>query len=371
MPDEKRILIIDDEPLMVNSLADLLNYGDYIIDRAYSGKDGIEHIKTAHYSLVITDLRMKDISGFDVIDYIKSHSPTTVIIIITGHASTESAIQALQLGAFDYVTKPFDFDLIRNAVEKAFDKIEAENLRDEMIHMITHDIKIPLTSIIGFAGLIFDRQTGDMTTGAHHYVSSINANAQKILSLIDNFLASCKIKTGKLAIYESDVNVDILVKDLVEIMMYAIEKRNISLKTEIQHDLPVISGDNNLLFRAFGNILNNAVKYTPDDGRIEIRVRSVSAENSPLWKPSLEFSVSNTGPGIPADELSDVFDRYQRCSSSIMGNKNGKSVRGIEGSGLGLFVVKHVVQAHKGVVSVDSIAGQITTFSIHLPLKQE
>lgn len=371
MPDEKRILIIDDEALMVNSLADLLNYGDYIIDRAYSGNDGIEHLKSAYYSLVITDLRMKDISGFEVIDYIKAHSPTTVIIIITGHASTESAIQALQLGAFDYVTKPFDFDLIRNAVEKAFEKIEAESLRDEMIHMITHDIKIPLTSIIGFAGLIFDRQTGDMNTGAHHYVSSINANAQKILSLIDNFLASCKIKAGKLAICEGDVNIGLLVKDLVEILMYAMEKRSISLETEIQKDLPLIVGDDNLLFRAFGNILNNAVKYTPDDGRIEIRVRAVSAEKSPLWKPSLEFAVTNTGPGIPSEELPNVFDRYQRCSSSVMERKNGKGVRGIEGSGLGLFVVKHIVQAHNGVVSVESIPDETTTFTIYLPLKQE
>jgi len=356
---ERNILVIDDERRMTDSLADLLSYGNYNVDKAYSGADGIEKIKSKNYHVVLTDLRMSGVSGFDVIDYINTHSPQTVIIIITGHPTTESAIQAIQAGAFDYVTKPFDFEMVRNSVEKAFMKLEADRLREEVIHMIAHDIKIPLTSIIGCVGLIYDRKTGEISTNAKGYVNTINYNGQKILSLIDNFLTSCEIKEGKLVICEGEVRINILVDDLLSIMRPILEKQGIALHVSLQPDLPLVTGDENLLFRAIGNVLNNAVKYTPDGGEIEVKTVSISADVSPLGKPSVELVVRNTGPGILPQELPGVFDRFQRASHA------GR----VEGSGVGLYVVRHVVSAHKGHVTAESIPGQFTTLTIYLPIE--
>lgn len=344
---------------MTDSLADLLSYGSYNVEKAYSGAEGIEKIKLKNYHVVLTDLRMPDVSGFDVIDYINTHSPQTIIIIITGHPTTESAIQAIQAGAFDYVTKPFDFEMVRNSIEKAFMKVEADRLREEMNYMITHDIKIPLTSIIGCVGIIYDRKTGEISTNAKGYVSTINYNGQKILSLIDNFLTSCKIKEGKLAICEGEVRINILVDDILSIMRPILEKQGIALHVSLQPDLPQVTGDENLLFRAIGNVLNNAAKYTPDGGEIEVKTMSISAEVSPLGKPSLGLVVRNTGPGIPPQELPGIFDRFQRACH----------VGRIEGSGLGLYVVRHVVSAHRGLVTAESIPDQSTTFTIYLPLE--
>ncbi|MCX7000703.1 MAG: response regulator, partial [Candidatus Sumerlaeota bacterium] len=311
---------------MTDSLADLLSYGSYNVEKAYSGAEGIEKIKLKNYHVVLTDLRMPDVSGFDVIDHINTHSPQTIIIIITGHPTTESAIQAIQAGAFDYVTKPFDFEMVRNSIEKAFMKVEADRLREEMIHMITHDLKIPLTSIIGCVGMIYDRKTGEISPNAKGYVSTINYNGQKILSLIDNFLTSCKIKEGKLAICKGEVGINILVDDILSIMRPILEKQGIALHVSLQPDTPQVTGDENLLFRAIGNVLNNAAKYTPDGGEIEVKTMSISAEDSPLEKPSLGLVVRNTGPGIPPQELPGIFDRFQRACH----------VGRIEGSGLGL-----------------------------------
>jgi signal transduction histidine kinase len=358
--EEKKILVVDDEKRMADSLQELLSNYDYIVDVAYSGSEAVEKLKRDKFHIVITDIRMADIDGFDVMDYISAHTPNTLMIVITAHASTESAIEALHFKAFDYITKPFDFDSLRNTVEKAFVKIEADMLREEMISMITHDIKLPLTSIIGFSNLIYNRETGRVSPKVREYANSIYLNSQKLLSLLDNFLTSCNINAGRLTVCESEVNINFLLEDLLSIVELAIENRSIRLEKSVQEDLPPVTGDENLLFRALGNVLNNAVKYTPDEGTIKVRTGVVAPAESPLHTGSLKVVVINSGPGIPRNELLGIFDRYKRS----------QTIKGIEGSGLGLYVLKNIIEVHKGTVTVESILHSLTTFTIFLPLPE-
>lgn len=361
MLEEKRILIIDDEIRMADSLKTLLtNYG-YKVAVAYNGEEGIECLKQNDYHLVITDLRMGEIDGLDIMKYVENNLPKTYMIIITGHASTESAIEALHRQAFDYITKPFDFDLLKSSVEKAFIKIESMLMKDEMIYMLTHDIKIPLTSIIGYASIIFDKNTGKLNERAKHYVETICVNSQKILSLIDNFLTSCKIEAGKLVLCGNDIDVNFLFKELLNIFVLEASKNGIKLEYDIPECLPTIYADENLIYRAFANILSNAIKYTPKNGLIKVKVEKVDAAESHLEKDTLLFNVSNTGGGIAQEDLPYIFDKYKRA----------KNIRGIEGSGLGLYVVKFIIEAHCGKVDVASIPNEVTTFSIYLPLKPD
>ena len=358
MAEEKKILVIDDEKRMADSLQELLSNYDYTVEVAYSGKEAIGKLKKEHYHLAITDLRMVELDGFDVMDYIVNHSSDTLTIVITAHASTESAIEALHYKAFDYITKPFDFELLKASVEKAFLKIESENLREEMIHMITHDIKLPLTSIIGFANMVFDKKTGEVHPKAAEFSNAIYLNSQKLLSLIDNYLTSCKINAGRLSICETEVNISPILEDLVDIIRLGAEKQQISLDVNLEEDIPAIKGDENLLFRAIGNVLYNAMKYTPDKGSVSLKTGQAPAMESPLHASSLYISVSNSGPGIPREELSGIFDRYERS----------ETMKGIEGSGLGLYVLKNIIKAHNGTVTVDSVPHTLTTFTIYLPL---
>jgi len=356
--DVKRILVIDDEKRMADSLQELLSGYDYTVDVAYSGAEGIEKLKKTRYHVAITDLRMAEVNGLDVIQHINSYTPDTLTIIITAHASTESAIEALHYKAFDYITKPFDFDLLKASVEKAFMKIEADKLREEMISMITHDIKLPLTSIIGFSNMIIEMEQGEISPKIREYVNTIFLNSQKLLSLIDNFLTTCNINVGRLTISEAEVAVNPVLEDLLTIVKLATEKKDIRLDVNLGENLPSILGDENLLFRALGNVLNNAMKYTPDGGSITVLTGAVKAIDSPLHCPSLKITVTNTGPGIPRNELDAIFERYKRS----------KTIKGIEGIGLGLYVLKHIIEAHKGTVTVDSIPNSHTTFAVYLPL---
>lgn len=361
MLEEKKILIIDDEKRMADSLNKLLaNYG-YKVSVAYSGEEGIQKLKEDIFHLVITDLRMGEIDGLDIMKYIASNLPNTYMIIITGHASTESAIEALHRKAFDYITKPFDFDLLKSSVEKAFLRLESEIMKEEMIYMLTHDIKIPLTSIIGYASIIFDKKSGSLNERSRHYVDTICINSQKILSLIDNYLTSCKIEAGKLLLNKADIDLNSMMEELLNIFKLEAGKNEIRLESDIPENLPIFYADENLIYRAFANLLSNAIKYTPKTGNIMIKVDVLEALDSPLERETLLFNVSNTGEGIATEDIPYIFDKYKRS----------QNIRGIEGSGLGLYVVKMIIEAHGGSVDVASIANEFTTFSIYLPLRIE
>ena len=354
---QRSILVIDDEVRMLETLSSLLTNAGYKVETAASGKEAQQKLDEKDFPVVITDLRMNDMDGFDIIRSV-GESRIIAFIIITGHASTESAIQAVHHKVFDYIAKPFDFEVLRKTVERAFASVEAQRFKEDMISMITHDIKIPLSSIIGYASLIFDKTTGQLNPRAREFVQTIHCNSLKILSLVDNFLTSCKIEGGKLTIFPRKVNINFLLEDLLCVLQPDIERKQLSVDVQLANGLPEISGDENLLFRAISNIVSNACKFTPVGGKIIVTTKVTPAEQSPLGRESLVIEISNTGPGISAEELPGIFEKYRR----------GMDHGSIEGSGLGLYIARYVIQAHKGTILARSVPNELTTFTIFLPI---
>lgn len=353
----RRVLVVDDEKRMAESLRTLLNSCGYDVDVAFSGREALEKLQSRDYPVVVTDLKMDDLDGFEIMRA-SGESRHVAFILITGHASTESAIEAVHHKAFDYLPKPFEFDNLRRTVERAFAAVEAERLRDDLISMITHDIKIPLSSIIGYASLIFDKNSGQINPRAKEFVQTIYSNALKILSLIDNFLTSCKIERGKLSLFPRQVNVNFIVEDLVSVFQADAERKNLRVELELDVNLPPIEADENLLYRAISNIVSNAYKFTPVGGMIRIATRFVPSAESPLAEDGIKIEVANSGPGIPEEDLEGIFEKFRR--SHVHG--------GIEGTGLGLYIASNVVNAHKGRIEVTSRPNELTTFRIFLPM---
>lgn len=356
----KEILVIDDEVRMADSLKTLLEDCGYSVDVAYSGEQALDIIRQKQPDLVITDIKMSEVDGYDVMRFIRENYPQTYIIVITGHGNLESAIEAIHHKAFDYITKPFDFETLRLSVERAFNQLEAERFREDMISMLTHDIRVPLQSIIGYASEIINRRTGEFHPRAKEFVRNICIYSQRVLGLVDNFLTSCKIEAGKLFLCETQFDVNYFIQDIVNILELLAEKKNIKIETELLPESVVLSGDESLLFRALSNVIYNAIKFSPEGETVKISCRCLTKEESPIDEESIEIAVSNRGPGIPESEIPTIFERYTRA----------KNLRTIEGSGLGLFVVKSVVEAHHGKVFIESKPHEITTFRIILPLKQ-
>ncbi len=355
---ERTILVIDDEKRLAESLAALLREEGYRVDSAVGGPDGIEKLKTNTYRLVITDLRMPEIDGFQIMDYIASNLPDTAMIVITGHASTQSAIEAIHQRVADYLTKPFEFDYLIASIEKVFAQIEREELRQDMMRMISHDIKVPLNCIMGFAQFIVDRETGEISPQAPDFVEKIVLNSQRILGLLDNYLTHARAAAGKLEIVSQPVVVQETISEAAGLMEAEFHRKGIALEVEIDDQIHPFDCDEHLLSRAVSNLISNAAKYTPEYGEVWIRLKK---EEHPKAGEVVVIEVENSGPGIAPEDVPTVFAKYRRTSSA----------KGTAGSGLGLYVVEQVARAHGGWAECQSVENDLTTFRIVLPMKRE
>jgi signal transduction histidine kinase len=348
---KRRILVIDDEPRLAESLADLLREEGYEVDAAVGGIKGIECLTAKEYEVVITDLRMPEVDGFQVMDHVARSCPDTALIVITGHASTESAIAAIHQRVADYITKPFEFDYLIASIEKVFAQIEADQLRRDMIRMITHDIKVPLNSIMGFAQFVTDPATGKASERAPEFAEKIIRNSQRILGLLDNYLTQARVEGGKLEIAPHPMDLAGTLEEAARMVAGEFRRKDIAFEWELGTLHRPFEGDEPLLFRAVSNLLNNACKYTPRGGTARLTL----AEDPAAGR--VHIVVENSGEGIPAEEIANLFDKYTRSKTS----------RGIEGSGLGLFVVHHVALAHGGRATCTSDPGTCTRFILDLP----
>ena len=357
--DEKKILIIDNEQRMADSLASLLVETGYQARTAYGGVEAIELLGNESFHVVVTDLRMQDIDGLDVIRFVHDNHPRTLLIVITGHATTESAIEAVHYQVFDYLRKPFDFDLFRMAIEKAFQKIETDQLREDTAAMITHDIKIPLTSIIGFASLMYDREEQQIHPQAGDFAETIYANGQKILELIENYLTTCKIEAGTFKVQWTRVNLHRMFDDVIETQQVEALRRGRELAVKIIDIPEAIYLDEVMTYRALSNLINNGIKYSSGAGQIEIKAQMIMGQDSPLGIDSVHIEVINDTNVVLPEESDEIFDRFERGAGTFSS---------IEGSGIGLYVVKAVAQAHQGRTGAGMLADGRVCFSIILPL---
>ncbi len=348
----RQILVIDDEERLARSLTELLREEGYEVDAAVGGEEGLRLLRQKSYHLVITDLRMPGVDGLEVMDFVSHHLPGAAVIVITGHATTHSAIEAIHNRVADYITKPFELDMLIASIEKVFAQAEVEQLRQDMVRMITHDIKVPLNSILGFASFIVDRKTGEVSGQAKDYCDKIIRNCQRIVGLLDNYLAQARAESGKLEIMEQPLQIATVIEEALRVVGPEFERRHIAVECNVQPLGRMIAGDEHLLFRAISNLLSNAAKYSNEQGEVRIKL----AEEATMAAVIIE----NTGPGIPPAEVPLVFQRYRRSSSS----------RGIEGSGLGLFVVDQVARAHGGAATCECTDDGWTRFTLRLPLTE-
>lgn len=290
-----------------------------------------------------------------------ANSPrNTAIIAVTNCAACESAILSLRAGARDYMVWPGSREEMCFMLKRVFQEVEHARFREDMLCMLTHDLKIPLSSILGYSSLIYDKGTGDLNPRAQDFIKIINASGLKILSLIDNFLTTNKIDSGKLHLCLDDVDLGLFLQDLASTFQAEVDRHHLTLKLDMEHDLPLVEADEGLLFRAVGNLLSNACKFSPEGTDVQISARKTTLTNDEASSvPGVAISVSNEGPGLDEDEIPEIFERFRR----------GHAQGSIEGSGLGAYVVKSITEAHSGKVYVESVANGLTTFSICLPLK--
>lgn len=246
---------------------------------------------------------------------------------------------------------------------------ELDQMKSSFLAMVSHELKTPLTSVIGYSEMLIDGVAGELNAEQQRYLGTIKDKGENLLDLIGSLLDLSRIESGAMELSLSDVSIDRVVDDAVSSVVPQASKKRIELTHLVEGDLPVLKADRDKLRQILINLLGNAVKFTPDSGRVQIRVdrwRGPRQDPDPTDRfgpPDEDFlraQVIDDGIGIPPEKLEKIFESFYQVDSSI--------TREYGGTGLGLAITKKLVEAHKGEIRVDSQPGQGTRFTILLPV---
>jgi signal transduction histidine kinase/CHASE3 domain sensor protein len=228
---------------------------------------------------------------------------------------------------------------------------QAERMKDEFFALVSHELRTPLTSIIGYLELVLDDDVGALHPEHRRHLGVVERNASRLLRLVGDLLFVAQIEAGKLSLDPGLVDLGQLVREAVEAGRPRAEEASIALEADVD-PVPTCPGDADRIGQVLDNLIVNALKFTAEEGRVTVSLR--------ISESSAVLEVIDTGLGIPAAEQEHLFDRFFRASSA--------TVRAIPGVGLGLTIVKAIVEAHDGRVSVQSEEGVGTSFRVDLPL---
>jgi signal transduction histidine kinase len=230
--------------------------------------------------------------------------------------------------------------------------LELDGLKDEFVALVSHELRTPLTSIRGYLELVLDGEAGDVTDEQREFLGIVERNANRLLDLVGDLLFLAQIEAGKLSLEVGAVDLAAVAAESVETARPLAEDKEIML-TLATSSLPLLAGDGARLTQLLDNLVSNAIKFTPESGRVDVRASS-SRGNAIL-------EVRDTGMGIPAEEQEHVFERFFRTSRA--------TEQAIQGTGLGLAISKAIVHAHGGRITLASSEGEGATFHVTLPIR--
>lgn len=366
-----RILVVDDVPANVRLLAGILKIAGHEVETAPGGAEALERLAVANTplpDLVLLDVMMPGMDGFEVCRRIKASTPFLPVVLVTALHETADRVQGLDAGADDFLTKPVDEVEVtarvrslvrvkrqRDSLERAYaDLKRAETLRDHLTAMLVHDLRTPLTSLILPLETLSETATMDPNEPELRREMLVMAkqSAYRLLGMVNDLLDVSKMESGQMMLDLADISPTSLLEDALRQVAALAENKNIELISDTPTAPPLIRGDASLLGRVLVNLLGNALKFTPTGGRVTTSIRS-------LPEGSIMIAVQDTGEGIPKEAFSRIFEKF----GQVEGRQAGRRMS----TGLGLTFCKMAVEAHGGEIKVESEIGKGSTFSFTLP----
>jgi signal transduction histidine kinase len=367
-----KVLVIDDEPGIRSGVTRILRDfhvtypfmdEDYTFEliEAPTGEEGIERIENDKPDIILLDNKLPGIQGVDVLEYIHTKKYDIVVAMITSYASLDVAIRATRDGATDFIPKPFTPQELKSSVENITKQlylrritrrltVEGKQIRYQFLSVLSHELKAPLNAIEGYLRMMQGKEAGDRIDD---YADQIDRSLQRIQgmrNLIMDLLDFTKIRLEKKEGNIRPVDLAEVAKNaMVTVQPYAIQME-VSLNLDVKSEV-VINADPADMEIIFNNLVSNAVKYNKVGGKADIIIDSTDNE--------IVISFTDSGIGIKKTDIENLFTEFVRI-------KNEKT-RNITGSGLGLSIVKKVVQLYFGSVSVESNPDVGTVFTVRLP----
>ncbi len=357
-------MIIDDDEIILDSCSQVLIAEGYELTIASDGEKGIQRMKEIRPELVLVDLKMPGKSGMEVLEEGRVLDPDCVLIVITGYGTIESAVEAMKRGAYDFLLKPFTPDELRLTVRRGLERRrsieetrrlrhEKEMMRNNFVSMVSHELRSPLASVQQNLMVITDGLVGEIPDKVKEILDRMKIRIQGLISLISDWLDLSCIESGEMIREKKQVDIRRIVSDVVEMMLPLAEERNIKMEYRAPRSLERVMGNEETLRMVATNLIQNGIRYNHEGGKLDVFLTGKNGK--------LEIHVRDTGIGIPHEKLPLIFEQFYRI----------KGEQFVTGSGLGLSIVKKIVEAHDGDIQVESEVGKGTEFVVSLPFMKK
>lgn len=376
--ERERILVVDDEESVRILLKRTLTEAGYDVVTAANGQEALDKVSQLQVRVVLSDIKMPGISGIEVLRKLTADHPDICVIMATAVTDTQTAIDIMKLGAYDYISKPFNRDDLLMRIQKAIEKSELEEkikesaaelevamsnaqvanqAKSDFLASMSHELRTPLTSILGLSEVLQEEYFGKLNSKQKQYLNDIQESGQHLLLLINDILDIAKIEAGKM---ELELGL-VVVKELLENSLIMIKekagKHNIKLDVDLAPEIKglKIQADERKLKQIIFNLLSNAAKFTPDGGRIQL---GASCEDE-----KLAVAVTDTGIGISVEKQERVFQEFYQVEAGLKDKTPG--------TGLGLPLSRKMVEMHGGEIWCESEGeGKGSRFVFTIPLER-
>ena len=361
MDDRSRILIIDDEEVVLDSCIQILDGSGHLIQTAPDGVTGLNLLNEFNPDLVFIDLKMPGLPGMEVLEKINEMDPTIVTVVITGFATVGSAVDAMKKGAYDFLPKPFAPEEFRMITRRSLERRkliletialrrEKEMMREQFASIVSHELKAPLGAVQQNLFALEFELSDTLNQGQKEKVQRLKARIDDMLKLINSWLRVIAVDINKLKESFIQIPITLPISKALENVETLATRKNIEIVASTMDTLSHIRGDELSLSEAFVNILGNAIKYSRDGSRVTVDAEEGDNE--------IMILIKDTGIGISPEDLPHIFEGFYR-------GKDGQAMT--EGHGIGLAVSRQIIEAHNGSITVESELGKGSTFVIRLP----
>jgi len=358
-----RILVIDDDQIMLLACRRILEKVGFQVETCDDGLTGLERIQAFQPRVLIVDLRMPGLDGFQVIERARALDQDLVIVVITGFATITTAVDAMKSGAFDFVPKPFTPDELRMIVRRACERwslvAETKRLRREkeeaerrFVTFVSHQLKSPLADVKQYLDVLVHTDRNNLNDTARNWIGRARVRLQEMMDLILDWLTLAKVERGTFCDPAARTDLAVAIQQVLSAAATQAEKRRVALRSEGVAPPLFVRGDPLALTTVIGNLVVNAIKYNREHGDVAIRTTHEGRQAI--------VEVEDTGIGIPSEALPQLFTEFYRVRT--------EETQDIPGTGLGLAICNRIVTHLGGTIEVRSTPGKGTVFSLHLPV---
>lgn len=359
------ILVVDDTPANLQMLADMLKRRGYRARPVPSGRLALLASKADPPDLILLDVNMPEMDGYDVCAELKKDPVLAAIpvLFISAYGEAVDKMRAFAAGGLDYITKPFHVEEVearvaihlqlrrqsRELETLLIKQRELEGMRDSMVHMIVHDLRAPLTAVFNYLDLVREQEAGFISPESMQNLDLAMKASRWMVQMVNVLLDASKIESGQMILRIMQCDVGDVISDAIDAIRSLADEKNVLWHPD--HVRAAI--DRDAIARVIQNLVTNAVKLTPPGGDVHVSLQGRGE--------SLRVEVADHGPGIAAEHHPKIFEKFGQLDTNVR--------QSIPSSGLGLYFCKLAVEAHGGRIGVDSEVGQGSTFWFELPLR--